>query len=190
MSRIIRLAFLGAFLLAFLPRGSLAQEEAAFESPEHAKLVENAMSAAPPAISAEATIMSLDGAVLREGSNGWTCLPDMPDREGNSPMCLDDQWMKFLEAWQNQTAPSYDRAGFGYMLQGGAPESNVDPYAEGPTEDNEWMDEPGPPHIMLVVPDPSILEGLPTDPDNGGPWVMWKDTPLAHVMIPAPGLDM
>lgn len=70
------------------------------------------------------------------------------------------------------------------MLQGGSPESNVDPYAEGPTEDNEWLDE-GVPHVMMIVPDPAMLEGLPTHP-RGGPWVMWRGTPYVHVMIPAP----
>jgi hypothetical protein len=35
------------------------------------------------------------------------------------------------------------------------------------------------------VPDGSMLEGVSTDPKNGGPWVMWRDTPYAHLMIPA-----
>ena len=26
--------------------------------------------------------------------------------------------------------------------------------------------------------------GLSTDPHNGGPYVMWKGTPYAHIMIP------
>ncbi len=39
---------------------------------------------------------------------------------------------------------------------------------------------------MMITPDPSMLEGLPTDWTNGGPWVMWKGTPYVHVMIPAP----
>ncbi len=34
-----------------------------------------AMSAAPASISSDATIVDTDGTVLREGSNGWTCLP-------------------------------------------------------------------------------------------------------------------
>jgi len=29
-----------------------------------------------------------------------------------------------------------------------------------------------------------MLEGISTDPHNGGPFVMWKGTPYAHVMIP------
>ncbi len=71
------------------------------------------------------------------------------------------------------------------MLVGSSPESNIDPYAEGPTADNEWMTE-STPHIMMIVPDPSVLKGLTSDPKNGGPWVMWRGTPYVHVMIPTP----
>ncbi|GIS70281.1 MAG: hypothetical protein CM1200mP9_11020 [Gammaproteobacteria bacterium] len=48
------------------------------------------------------------------------------------------------------------------MLVGDEGASNVDPYATGPTDDNEWIDEG--PHLMIVVPDASLLEGIPTDP--------------------------
>ncbi len=42
------------------------------------------------------------------------------------------------------------------------------------------------PHIVLISPDKEIFEGLPTESDNGGPWVMWSGTPYAHIMIPVP----
>jgi len=37
----------------------------------------------------------------------------------------------------------------------------------------------------VLVPDASMLDRISSDPDNGGPWVMWRDTPYAHLMIPA-----
>ncbi len=37
---------------------------------------------------------------------------------------------------------------------------------------------------MIIVPDVEMLAGLPTDPHSGGPWVMYKGTPYAHIMIP------
>ena len=37
---------------------------------------------------------------------------------------------------------------------------------------------------MFIVPDTAQLEGLSTDPHNGGPYVMWKGTPYAHIMVP------
>lgn len=68
------------------------------------------------------------------------------------------------------------------MLQGGPPTTNTDPFATGPTADNEWMED-GPPHVMLVFPDNAALEGISADPQNGGPWVLWKDTPYAVLII-------
>ena len=41
--------------------------------------IQSATIAAPPSISAEATVVDWSFEVLREGSNGWTCLPDRPD---------------------------------------------------------------------------------------------------------------
>jgi ketosteroid isomerase-like protein len=72
--------------------------------------------------------------------------------------------------------------GISYMLAGDDCGSNIDPYAEGPTEDNERVVSG--PHLMVIVPDIELLEGIPTDPDNGGPFVMWKGTPYAHIMVP------
>lgn len=146
-------------------------------------LIESAMSAGPSSISADATIMDWEMNVLREGTNGWTCLPDRPDTEGADPWCISGPWMGFLHAYMTQTEPEYDEIGIAYMLVGDAPVSNSDPYATEPTGPEDWVTGLGA-HLMLLVPDQSMLEGLPTDHRNGGPWVMWPDTPYAHVMIP------
>ena len=37
---------------------------------------------------------------------------------------------------------------------------------------------------MLLLPDARALDGLSTDPTSGEPFVMWKGTPYAHLMIP------
>ena len=44
----------------------------------------SAMSAGPLSISYAARITTWDGTVVREGNNGWTCLPDRPDTPGNA----------------------------------------------------------------------------------------------------------
>jgi hypothetical protein len=36
---------------------------------------------------------------------------------------------------------------------------------------------------MIVVPR-EMLEGITDEPSTGGPYVMWKDTPYAHIMVP------
>jgi hypothetical protein len=38
--------------------------------------------------------------------------------------------------------------------------------------------------MMVITPDTAQLDSLPTDPWNGGPWVMWKGTKYAHIMMP------
>jgi hypothetical protein len=37
---------------------------------------------------------------------------------------------------------------------------------------------------MMFVPDPKQLEGITADHTAGGPYVMWKGTPYAHIMMP------
>lgn len=171
----------GLFLFALLPYSLQAQEP----SPEDRAKIREATAAAPNAIGAEAEVRDWDGRVLRPGTNGWTCYPSIPDSGGDDAMCLDDPWVGFVEAWVERGTPNVTTVGFGYMLCGDAPSSNLDPFAEGPTADNEWMSE-GMPHLMIVVPDAEVLRGLPTEPHLGGPWVMWRDTPFVHVMVPLP----
>ena len=170
---------------------ALAQSQSANKD-KQAK-IRSAMSAAPIAIAEKATIMDWpaeEGAqmtLLREGTNGYTCLPDMPATSGNDPMCLDEPWMKWADAWMNKGPVNINKIGFGYMLQGGSVESNTDPYAKGPTEDNEWLTD-AVPHLMIIVPDPAMLEGLPVTPKEagGGPWVMWRGTEYVQIMAPMP----
>ncbi|HMB90579.1 MAG TPA: hypothetical protein VKP65_07015 [Rhodothermales bacterium] len=177
--------FLGCLLLAVSP---VTQTQA--QADKQAK-IQSAMSAAPSSIADDATIMDWPAeaggemGMLREGTNGWTCLPDMPDTPGTDPMCLDKPWLEWADAWMNKKEPNISQMGFGYMLRGGSPESNTDPYAEGPTADNEWLTE-SVPHLMILVPDEQALAGLPTNPESGGPWVMWRDTPYVHIMAPMP----
>lgn len=153
-------------------------------APSDKALIANALSAAPPAVAAAATVMGHDGRVLRKGSSDWVCMPDMPDVPNDTPMCLDAPWRAFIDAWMNKRAPAVTQLGFGYMLQEDMPVSNTDPFATAPTASNQWIQR-GEPHVMVLLPDARLLDQLPTDPKNGGPFVMWKGTPYAHVMVPA-----
>jgi len=128
------------------------------------------MSAAPPNMSANATIRDWpaspgdDMVVLRAGSNSWTCLPETPESSANDPMCLDQPWLDFMTAFNKKEAPVITQMGFGYMLQtNDLAYSNTDPFATEATADNEWQDSDTP-HIMILVPDAKTLDGLPTDP--------------------------
>ena len=144
-------------------------------------MVALALSAAPPDIAANAAVVEMaEGGQtkeLRAGTNGWVCMahPEV--------MCLDKQWQEWADAWMNKRAPKVTALGVAYMLQGDkVGGSNTDPFATAPTADNQWVISP--PHVMVLTPDPRQLESLTTDPKNGGPWVMWKGTPYAHIMVP------
>lgn len=160
------------------------------------EMIHSAASAAPLSVTEDATIVDRtmppsttqgEPTVLREGSNGWVCMPDNPDVPGDSPACLDAAWRDVLDALvEGEERPDHEGLGVGYMLRGDFPVSNRDPSATEPTPDNEWIEDSGP-HVMLLVPDPDMLEGLPTSPGDG-PWVMWAGTPWAHVMVPVPGM--
>jgi len=97
--------------------------------------IASALSAGPASLTRNATVTDWDGKVLRQGSNGWTCLPDIPDNGGTDPWCVDQVWLDFLKAYINKTKPDYSRVGIGYMLMGDAPVSNTDPYAQSKTND-------------------------------------------------------
>ena len=140
-----------------------------------------AESAGPASISAKATIMDKDGTMLREGSNGWTCMP------GNSlvqdPMCNDTTWMRWMKAAAAGEPFSTDTIGYSYMMKGDtAPVNNDDPADTEKNEGENWVQEG--PHLMLLFPSPDDLKGISRDPYNGGPYVMWDKTPMAHVMVP------
>lgn len=177
--------YIAAMVLAVMSIGT-APLHAQQNSDVAAKQIKSAMSAAPNSISADATIMDWEMNVLRAGTNEWTCLPDRPDTEGADPWCITEPWMNFLHAYMNKTEPTYDEIGIAYMLVGDSPVSNSDPYATEPTGPEDWVTDLGA-HLMILVPDKSLLEGMPTDHRNGGPWVMWPETPYAHIMIPIEG---
>jgi hypothetical protein len=143
--------------------------------------LKDALRAAWPGMAEGATVVDWEGNVLQQGSNGYTCLPTPPMLSGAAPMCMDTEWMKWADAWQNKKQYAAESLGISYMLAGDQGASNIDPYAEGPTDDNEWIREGA--HLMILAPG-ELLEAFPTDPHNGGPYVMWKGTPYAHLMVP------
>jgi hypothetical protein len=144
--------------------------------------IDRAVSAAPESVSAKATVMDVDGTVLRQGSNGWTCLPDVFPGD-KSPICNDATWMKAMQAMGKQAPFTPDRIGISYMLKGdvNAGVSNADPFHANRKTAEDYV-ETGP-HLMIMVPK-DMLGDIPTDPSAGGPYVMWGDTPYAHIMIP------
>ena len=143
--------------------------------------MERVMTAAPPQIVAEATVVRMkDGATqaLKQGTNQWTCM------EANGvPMCMDPNAMEWAHAWQSH-GPATDKTGFIYMLAGDTGASNTDPYATEKAADNHWVETGS--HVMIVGAAAKTMVGYPktADPDPTKPYVMWPGTPYEHLMIP------
>jgi hypothetical protein len=144
--------------------------------------IAHARAAAPAAIGAGATIV-VNGEVVAEGSNGWTCMPDTMPGDG-AAICVDALWGEMMAAVGAKAPFKATGLGISYMLLGEPPGSGVSnstPYHEDPVHAHDYV-ETGP-HLMVIVPK-EMLEGITTDPSSGGPYVMWKDTDYAHIMIP------
>lgn len=151
-------------------------------------MIDSAMSAAPAKVGADAKIVAMDDKggmrTLREGGNGFTCMPDNPTTPGPDPMCMDAAAMEWATAWTSKRPPTAGKVGLMYMLSGGTDASNTDPYATKPEPNNHWV-ETGP-HVMVVGADPSFYDMYPKNetPDTSVPYVMWAGTPYQHLMIP------
>lgn len=140
------------------------------------------MPAAPAAVVQGATIVQMqkDGGVrvVQTGTDGYTCMLLDPQ----TPMCADKNAMAWAHALMGHTAPPQS-VGFVYMLAGDNGASNTNPYDTAQTSSNHWV-KTGP-HVMIVGPAVETM-GYPmtADADPTKPFVMWANTPYAHVMIP------
>jgi hypothetical protein len=172
--------------LIALAAGASAQQHAAPAMTDE-DMIKSAMSAAPEAVATGAAIVAVeaDGKMrtLRQGSNGFTCLPDNPSSPGPDPMCGDANAMEWAQAWIGHKEPPAGKVGFMYMLAGGTDGSNTDPYATGPQAGNNWIETGA--HVMIVGAK-GMMEGYPRSPlpDTKAPYVMWAGTPYEHLLIP------
>jgi hypothetical protein len=169
--------------VAWLP--AVADDKA---GPTDEQLIASAQTAAPIKVAKHATVvtMNADGTMhaIRNGTNGFTCMPDNPATPGPDPMCMDKNAMEWVHAWVAHKPPTPGKVGFMYMLAGGTDASNTDPYAEKPTASNHWV-KTGP-HVMVLGADASFYASYPkgADPVTTAPYVMWAGTPYQHLMIP------
>lgn len=115
--------------------------------------------------------------VLQKGADGFTC-----GVTAKGPVCADRGALAWMRAMATHTKPPHV-VGFAYMLGGDSGTSNTDMNAMAPTATNHWI-KTGP-QVMLYGP--SIKQmGYPMKPsaDTRSPYVMWANTPYAHLMIP------
>lgn len=174
------------------PRGAVLAQAADQRAADHnsgatagettqAKIA-RALSAGPSEVVKGARIVDTDAqgktTVLREGTNGFTCMPGNPKVVGEPPLCADAaslQWFADFKA--HKPKPTSTVPGITYMLAGATQRSDSDPY-----------DQTSPamtigPHWMIMWPFDPKTSGLPSAYKPTGAFIMWAGTPYAHVHV-------
>ena len=144
--------------------------------------IARAMSAGPTEVAKAARIVDTDAqgkmVVLREGNNGFTCMPGNLKVVGEPPMCVDAPSMQwFADARAHKPKPTNTVPGITYMLAGATQRSDSDP------NDTTSMPIEVGPHWMIMWPFDPKTTGLPTTHKPTGAYIMWAGSPYAHVHI-------
>ena len=170
-----RYLMLAALLLVGLTSSALGHESKTDK-------IQRALSAAPAWLQAHATVVEIKNGkavVLRQGNNGFTCLPGTPGVVGDDAICMDAQAMLWAQSWMaHKPKPANTRPGVAYMLAGGSDYSVTDPWAKTGSHVYHY-----PPHWMLMWPFNPTNSGLSSQFSTSGTWVMFAGTPYAHLMI-------
>jgi hypothetical protein len=122
------------------------------------------------------------GRVLRQRTNGWTCMPDVPGRPQHDPMCVNETMMTWLMATLAGKKPDIDRVGLAYMLLGEARQGQNASTAKDPSQVKEWFCVG--PYFLVVLPDSAkdALRGINQDLSNNQPYTTLLSS--AHAATP------
>src|SRR5437660_4485407 len=144
--------------------------------------IARAMSAGPTDFARSARIVDTDAqgnmVVLREGSNGFTCMPGNPKVIGEPPMCADAasmQWAADFKA--HKPKPTNTVPGITYMLAGATQRSDSDTYDK--TSEAITVG----PHWMIMWPFDPKTTGLPTTDKPTGGHVRWTGEREAYLHV-------
>jgi hypothetical protein len=161
---------------------TLVQNSTADASDTSQSKIARAMSAGPDDIARSARIIDTDAegntVVLRNGSDGFTCMPGNPKVIADPPMCADAASLQWLaDAKAHKPRPSNKVPGITYMLAGATQRSDSDP-----------NDQSSPaitvgPHWMIMWPFDPQTTGLPTHHKDTGAYIMWAGSPYAHLHV-------
>ena len=159
-----------AFVLWITAVVTYAQTPASPKSKSDAEKIASAQQAGPQFVTRNATVLdyptspSGEFRVLRAGTNGWTCLPGLPEGAHDEPGCFDQVFLQFIKDSIASRTPDVQSVGISYMYGGyWVPNKS---YAMG--SGNEFHVGP---HIMIIGPDQKMLETLNHDGSNGEPYV-------------------
>ncbi|HTZ95374.1 MAG TPA: hypothetical protein VMB18_03185 [Terriglobales bacterium] len=164
-----------------LPQAAAGGRPAGADDATQAEIA-RAMSAGPDDIARSARIVDTDSngkpVVLRDGSNGFTCMPGNRDVIGEPAMCVDAaslQW--FADAKAHKLRPTNTVPGITYMLAGATQRSDSDP-----NDTTSPAIHVGP-HWMIMWPFDPKTTGLPTTHRDRGAYIMWAGSPYAHLHV-------
>ena len=140
------------------------------------------MSAGPVEVANGARIVDTDTQgktiVLREGNNGFTCMPGNPKAVAEPPMCVDGPAMQWYDdAKAHKPKPTNTVPGVTYMLAGATQRSMTDP------ADNKSPALAIGPHWMIMMPIDPKTSGIPEAYSETGAYVMWASSRSAHMHI-------
>ena len=116
--------------------------------------------------------------VLRQGNNGFTCIPRNPKVVADPSMCVDApalQWYADAKAYKPKLTNA--APGITYMLAGATQRSD-----SGPHDTTSTPIEIGPRWMIMWPFDPKTT-GLPTKHKATGAYIMWAGSPYAHLHI-------
>ena len=108
---------------------------------------------------------------------------EFADASMQDPMCIEDgAWQKWADAWSAKTAPESTGFGIAYILKGdkGASEQ-PDGFARSGRRLTLGCQRAARDGAALR---PEAARYVLDDPAAGGPFIMWKGTPYAHLMVP------
>jgi len=156
--------------------------------------IAEAVSAAPEALRAGATVVNYDAkgdpVVLRQGTNGVVCTPNQPGGTSYSVSCYGAALRAQRDMQAKEKAEGKDAKTIGADIQAAlasgklkAPPMGTAMYSlSGKTKESArgmW--------VVLVPGLTAEATGLPTQPTaHGTPWLMRAGTPGAHIHIPQP----
>jgi hypothetical protein len=139
------------------------------------------MSAGPTGVAKSVRIIDTNAhgtVVLREGNDGFTCMPGNPHAVGNPPTCADAAAMQSFADFKAQKAkPTLTQPGIVYMLAGATQRSDTDPY------DTTSPPMRVGPHWMIMWPFDPKTTGLPVTHKPTGAYIMWAGSPYAHLHV-------
>lgn len=162
--------WLGLFGLLTLAAVTFAQDAPNHPVTDPAKIAD-ALRAGPPFITKNATILDWpqnpggEYRVLRQGTNGWTCLPGVPGYSHDEPGCFDPVFMQWIKDSLAGREPHITSVGIAYMYIGA--------WVPNKSSNGRGDEFHVGPHIMIVSPheNQKELQAISHDGSTGMPYV-------------------